>query len=79
MKRGAIIMLGNKVHENVTSVFENKVERNQRLWNVNDVAIFLGVSHRTIRNWVFQRRIPYLKFVRCIRFDPKEVQKWTLQ
>jgi excisionase family DNA binding protein len=33
------------------------------------IADRYGVSHRTIDNWIRQRRIPYLKCGRLVRFN----------
>ena len=37
------------------------------------VADRLGVNHRFIRRLVAERRIPYLKVGRLLRFDPVEI------
>ena len=46
-----------------------------RLWNVDEVAQFLGAS----RSWVYQRaadgRIPSRRIVGLLRFDPEEIRK----
>lgn len=38
-----------------------------------EAALFLGVSLRTIRYWVAERRIPYFHLGRFIRFKPAEL------
>jgi excisionase family DNA binding protein len=40
------------------------------------VADQLGVTERYVRRLVAERRIPYLKFGRLLRFDPAEVDQW---
>lgn len=57
------------------SVFENS---KRPLWSVNDVAQFLGVSPRTIRDWVYRRCIPFRKAGNTLRFSPDEIERWTL-
>jgi excisionase family DNA binding protein len=37
--------------------------------NKAGIASRYGVSHRTVDNWVRQRRIPYLKCGRLVRFN----------
>ncbi len=38
-----------------------------------EAADFLGVSVRTIRYWVAERKIPYFHLGRFIRFKPPEL------
>lgn len=38
-----------------------------------EAAEFLGVSLRTIRYWVAQRKIPYFHLGRFIRFKPADL------
>jgi len=43
--------------------------------NREQIAMFLGVSVRTISNMIRQRRIPFIKFGGTVRFDPIKVRK----
>src|SRR5688500_4623673 len=43
------------------------------LLDVEGVAEVLGVSVRYVRRLVAERRIPYIKWGRYLRFDPKEL------
>lgn len=43
------------------------------------VAIRLGVNDRHIRRLVAERRIPYIKWGRLIRFDPAAIDEWLLE
>ncbi|MDA8048352.1 MAG: helix-turn-helix domain-containing protein [Actinomycetota bacterium] len=47
-----------------------------RLLNIDQVAVHLGVTTRHIRRLVSERRIPYLKVGRFVRFDPAAVGVW---
>jgi excisionase family DNA binding protein len=47
-----------------------------RLLNIDAVAVQLAVTPRHIRRLVAERRIPYIKVGRFIRFDPAEVDAW---
>lgn len=57
-----------------------KIDQNGKrsLWNVGEVAAFLGVPDRTVRDWVYRRVIPFRKAGKNVRFDPEEVERWTL-
>ncbi|MCP3861170.1 MAG: helix-turn-helix domain-containing protein, partial [Phycisphaeraceae bacterium] len=39
-------------------------------------AGWLGVTDRFIRRLVAERRIPFLKIGKFIRFDPAEIEPW---
>ncbi len=47
-----------------------------RLLDIDAVAVQLAVTPRHIRRLVAERRIPYIKVGRFIRFDPAEVDAW---
>jgi len=48
----------------------------RQLLRIPDLAEQLGVTERFIRRLVFERRIPYLKIGKFIRFDPTVVDEW---
>jgi len=54
---------------------EPAVER-APLLDVDGLAARLGVTRRFVRRLVDERRIPYLKLGRLVRFDPAEVDRW---
>ena len=47
-----------------------------RLVTVQDAAKFLAVSTSTLYGWVYQRRIPFVKVGRALRFELAELQKF---
>lgn len=49
------------------------------LLTVDDVAERLGVSVRHVRRLVFERRIPYLKWGRLLRFDVHDIDVWLAE
>jgi excisionase family DNA binding protein len=44
-------------------------EPHQRLVPIREAAVFLSVSVSTLYGWVWQRRIPFVKIGRALRFD----------
>jgi excisionase family DNA binding protein len=48
------------------------------LLDVDGLAARLGVTARFVRRLVEERRLPYLKIGRFVRFDPVEVERWVL-
>lgn len=49
------------------------------LWDPDRLAEHLGVSARFVRRLVEERRVPYLKVGKFVRFDPAEVDDWLEQ
>lgn len=46
------------------------------LWDIGMVARRLGVQVRHVRRLVSERRIPFIKWGRLLRFDPAEIEAW---
>ena len=46
------------------------------LWDIRAVAMRLGVQVRHVRRLVSERRIPFIKWGRLLRFDPNEIEAW---
>ena len=47
-----------------------------RLMSAKEVAPRLGVAEGTIYQWVMQKRIPFIKVGRALRFDEKDISDW---
>lgn len=52
------------------------IEKTRHLWNKRELAQYLGLKIWTIDAWVCQRKIPFLKLGRVVRFDPDKIEKW---
>lgn len=46
------------------------------LRTVDEVAARLGVSVRFVRRLVAERRIPFVKVGKFVRFDPADLEEW---
>jgi excisionase family DNA binding protein len=46
------------------------------LLDVNLLARRLGVTERFIRRLVDERRVPFFKIGKFVRFDPAEIDEW---
>jgi excisionase family DNA binding protein len=42
---------------------------------ITELARGLSLPKGTLYNWVHQRRIPFVKLGRALRFDPTEIQR----
>lgn len=49
------------------------------LLTIDDAAQMLAIRPWTLRSWVSQRKIPYVKIGRLVRFDSKELEKFVDQ
>jgi excisionase family DNA binding protein len=47
-----------------------------KLLDINELAEQLGTSQRHIRRLIADRRVPYLKVGRLIRFDAEDIGRW---
>ena len=65
-------------HETRRSQSEDHVdvEPSVRLLDVAEAAARLGVTVRFVRRLVAERRIPYVKVGKFVRFDPADVERW---
>lgn len=46
------------------------------LLDIDELADRLGVTERFVRRLVEERRIPFLKIGKFVRFDPDDVERW---
>jgi len=49
---------------------------NKLLVNVKQLSESTGLSVFTLYSWINQKRIPYVKVGRLVRFDPRKIEKW---
>ena len=48
----------------------------ENLISVKTVAEMLGLAPKTIHNWVYLRKIPYVKCGQKVMFRPKSLEAW---
>lgn len=48
----------------------------RRLFNIREVAEYTGLSVHTLYTMVSQRRIPFVKAGRLVKFDLKGIDSW---
>ncbi len=49
---------------------------NRRFLGIKELAEYLGLTKGTLYVWVCQRRIPYLKVGKLVKFDLQEIEEW---
>lgn len=48
----------------------------RKLISIQELSQLWSVPVPTLYNWVNQRRVPYVKLGRCLRFDPAELEEF---
>ncbi len=51
----------------------------RKFLGISELAEYLGISVNTIYFWINQRKIPYFKVGKFVKFDSEELQKWIRQ
>lgn len=54
----------------------NVVNSGVRLVGIRDASKILSVSTSTLYGWVWQRRIPFIKIGRSVRFEISDLEKF---
>lgn len=48
----------------------------KRYINIDELSAYLGLSKNTIYSWVWQKKIPYTKLGRLVKFDLRAINHW---
>lgn len=51
--------------------------RRDRLWDVHEVARYLGVHEKTVYAWVSSLELPSIHVGRRVRFSPDDILRWV--
>ena len=51
----------------------------RRLLTIKEAALYTGLSVHTLYTMVSQKRIPYVKVGRLVKFDREQLDKWIKQ
>jgi len=49
----------------------------KRYLSTKELSEYINISVNTIYSWVWQKRIPHIKFGRLVRFDLKAIDEWA--
>jgi PTS system nitrogen regulatory IIA component len=49
----------------------------EELLNVKEVASVLKCTEQTVRRYILEKKIPYHKIDRMVRFWPSEIREWV--
>ena len=62
-----------------SAIRETRSAQRQKLWTVAEIAEYLRVEPRTVYVWVREKDLPARKAGDELRFDPDEVERWTMR
>lgn len=63
--------------ETAMPLFDNLIkEEGERLFSYKSLAEYLNVPVKTIQDWVYKRKIPYVRAGRHVRFIGSEIRQW---
>lgn len=48
----------------------------KRFLGIEELSQYLGLTKGTLYVWVCQRKIPYLKVGKLVKFDLIEIERW---
>lgn len=48
----------------------------ERLLSCEEAAEVLGVACITLRKWTSERRVPFIKMGKAVRYAPSQIHKW---
>jgi excisionase family DNA binding protein len=52
-------------------------DESRRLLTTEEAAQYLAISASTLYGWVWQRRIPFVKIGRALRFDLRDLEAFV--
>jgi len=58
----------------MSKIQESEEKRAENLMSVDEAAEFLCVAPKTIRNWQYKRRLPYVKIFGAVRFRRADLE-----
>jgi excisionase family DNA binding protein len=61
------------------SLIDQKLNSFDRLINTDELSATIGVPRRTIHLWVRQNRIPHVRVLGCLKYDPQTIKRWLAQ
>jgi len=63
------------MQEHIPALTSQRASVGGHVWLAQDVCAAYQVSRRTLGKWCAERRIPYIKLGRAVRFRPEAVAK----
>jgi DNA binding domain, excisionase family len=52
------------------------METEQRYFSPQELSQYLGIAIQTVYEWTSQKKVPYIKLGRLVKFDQREIDNW---
>ncbi len=62
------------VYEN--AIVSKQITKHKEILSSEEAVDFLGISKNTLYEWVYQKKIPYMKVCRLLKFKRGHLEKW---
>ena len=53
------------------------MKNEQRYLSPQELSHYLGIAIQTVYEWTSQKKIPYIKLGRLVKFDQQEIDEWV--
>ena len=57
-------------------IVSGQITKEKQLLDTKQAAQFLGISRNTLYEWIIQKKIPYVKVGRLVKFRREHLEKW---
>jgi excisionase family DNA binding protein len=57
-------------------IVSGQITKEKQLLDTAEASQLLGISRNTLYEWIVQRKIPYIKVGRLVKFRKEDLQKW---
>ncbi len=57
-------------------IVSDQINKEKQLLNTEEASEFLGISRNTLYEWVLQRKIPFIKVGRLLKFRIEDLEAW---
>lgn len=57
-------------------IVSGQIKKEKQLLDTKDASEFLGISKNTLYEWVIQKKIPYIKVGRLLKFKKEDLDAW---
>jgi len=57
-------------------IVSGQITKEKQLLDTKQAAQFLGISRNTLYEWIIQKKVPYVKVGRLVKFRSEDLQKW---
>ena len=48
----------------------------QRYFSPQELSQYLGIARQTVYEWTSQKKVPFIKLGRLVKFDQREIEEW---